>query len=187
MNDIMIDLETWGLVPGCAIRSIGAVVFDMENQQMLGQTFYRNVDKESCLGVDMVVDKGTEEWWERQSMEAQASFLIPYPVNIYAAFDEFTSWFLQNGTTAGAVRVWSHGAGFDLPILRWTAQRLGRKVPWHYQNERDTRTLFMMAKEGDPVFFDQHIKSFSQGVNHHALDDAITQAKQVCMGWASII
>ena len=28
MSDVMLDLETWGTRPGCAIRSIGACVFN---------------------------------------------------------------------------------------------------------------------------------------------------------------
>jgi hypothetical protein len=85
----------------------------------------------------------------------------------------------------GGTRVWSHGAGFDLPILHDVFRRLGEHAPWHYRNERDTRTLFMMFQKRNPESF-MHLMRLSVGVAHHALDDAETQVNQVKVAFSSL-
>lgn len=42
MNNVMLDLETFGTQPGSVIRSIGAVVFDPFSDK-LGKEFYVNM------------------------------------------------------------------------------------------------------------------------------------------------
>ncbi len=61
MNHLMLDLETWGTAPGSALRSIGAVFFDLDGKT--GETFYRNIDKQSCLDAGLKIDPATVSWW----------------------------------------------------------------------------------------------------------------------------
>jgi hypothetical protein len=185
MGDIMIDLETWGLIPGCAIRSIGAVAFEigLESQEITGKTFYCNVDDKSCLLWGLQIEPETQRWWEAQSAEAKAAFSDSEPQELAHALQSFVFWVSQNSNSS--TRIWSHGAGFDLPILHVAGSKTGVKMPWGYRNERDTRTLFMMANQADPDYFRQ-IMSFKTGVHHHSLDDAVTQSVQVSRAYASI-
>ena len=45
-QDVMVDLETWGTKPGCAIISIGAVSFGPDG---LGEEFYTALDRDCFL------------------------------------------------------------------------------------------------------------------------------------------
>jgi hypothetical protein len=81
----------------------------------------------------------------------------------------FEEWFHSVPEVAG---VWANGASFDFPVYSSLADRAGRKKPWHYRIERDTRTLFWLAG-GKPDIFDEQL------TKHEALSDCIYQVKQV--------
>lgn len=181
MTHVMIDLETLGLLPGCAILSIGAIQFDLDADKV-GDSFYINVSRESCLHYGLWVDPQTEAWWASQSQEAKDALENPEPVNLSNALLRFAEW-LTMMAAAGPVSVWSHGAGFDLPILHIAAAKVQQKMPWGYRNERDTRTLFMVAAKQNEIKFQSDIAPFKVGVHHNALDDAVTQARQIQMSW----
>lgn len=176
-TDIVIDLETWSLRPTAAIRSIGAVAFNIESDEGMPfqyATYYQNV--RDSLGHR---DPGTEKWWSQQSKEAQEAFLHSVDglhIGLLHLVEFVTAW-----SDTANVRVWSNGAGFDLPILRSACghlkDRLGIAIelPWSYKNERDTRTLYWLAG-GVPY-------GHMSGVKHHALDDALYEAARLNNAW----
>lgn len=83
------------------------------------------------------------------------------------------------------IRIWSHGAAFDPPILAAAYAAVGLPVPWHYRAPRDTRTLFDLAGISDHSgWLDQYPGPLA--VPHHALDDAICQARAVVAAYARI-
>jgi hypothetical protein len=167
---VMLDLETWGLEPGCAIRSIGAVVFDPRSSSTgLEPTFYRNVTDESNRSARLTADPKTQAWWNEQSDAARAPLLVNQ-ITLRQAMVDFTKWWLASG----AVTVWSHGANFDEPIFRYAAKRVGFDVPWHYREVRDTRTLFWLTG-----FNEKSVQLLLGGVEHNALDDALQQVVAV--------
>lgn len=173
MRHVMFDLETFGTRAGCALRSIGAVQFDPSSQK-LGQKFYVNVEKQSCLDVGMHVDPGTERWWSQQSQQAQDSLMVdPKPVG--EAVEQFHRWW----RVVGGEFVWSQGANFDEPIYVETCRLIGRKPPWKFYNTRCTRTAYGVADFN--VFAVKR-----QGTYHNALDDAIHQARCVQASYAKI-
>jgi hypothetical protein len=165
MTHVMIDLETWGLRPGDAIRSIGAVAFDPHDPRGgRGTTFYANVTLESCQVNGLKVDPLTVNWWRDQSHEARAALGVDQkPLREVA--DAFNLWWAQQGGTC----VWSHGAAFDLPIWQAASEAVQTAVPWDYRLIRDTRTLYVAAG------FDVRTVS-PVGTAHNALDDACFQA-----------
>lgn len=61
LNHCMLDLETFGTKPGSVIRSIGAVMFDLDGRT--GPEFYRNIDEESCVKAGLTYDPSTVSWW----------------------------------------------------------------------------------------------------------------------------
>lgn len=164
MTHIMLDLETWGTRPGCAIRSVGAVIFDPRARVLNGEEFYANVDGESCLRAGLTLDLGTAEWWEEQSVEARAH-LKQDPLPLEEVLHRFTA-FAGEGAP---VYIWGHGASFDPPILEEAYRRFFLPAPWAFWNIRDTRTAYDMAGVS--------LGSFPrQGDHHNALDDAKHQA-----------
>ena len=166
MVDIMLDLETWGTRPGCAIRSVGAVAFDRRGGD-LGGEFYRNVDTWSCLDAGLRVDPKTRAWWRQQSDEARAA-LEADKVELLIVATGFHDWLAKHGTPC----VWSQGASFDLPIWEAAALAVGIAVPWRFWNHRDTRTAYDLAGL-------DHRALPRGGVAHSALDDAKHQARLV--------
>jgi hypothetical protein len=212
--DIMLNLKTWGNTPGCDIRSIGACVFDPQVgsvpawdeddhcQTQPDKVFYIACDNpvqtvdggeygEFVMGskYPLTRDPQTVQWWSEQSDEAQAAFADP--VDLREALKRFTSWLVNlmpeapTGDYLTNLRLWSHGSHFDPPILAAAYAACGLSVPWHYRAPRDTRTIFDAAGIADhSAWLAEHPGPL--GVAHHALDDAICQARAVCGAMAGI-
>lgn len=129
-------------------------------------------------------DPKTAEWWSSQSKAARAAFTSPFPLNV--ALNAFANWLKRIiEEDGGPVRIWSHGAAFDGPILEAAYIAIGGKAPWHYRSLRDTRTLFDAAGIIDHSEF---LKLYPgpMGIPHHALDDAVSQALAVNVAWRRI-
>lgn len=160
---IMLDLETWGTSPGSALRSIGAVVFDITTKTF-GATFYRNIDKDSCVINGLTVDPQTVEWWARQS-RAAAHALETDQKLLIEVVREFHDWF----RSAGGKYIWCHGANFDEPLWTAAARAVDQTVPWKFWDVRCTRTVYAIA-DFDPRSVPRN------GTFHNALDDAAYQS-----------
>lgn len=86
------------------------------------------------------------------------------------------------------LRLWTHGPGFDPPILEAAFHACGLPVPWFYRAPRDTRTLFDAAgidPEADGSYR-TFMSQYNTGTAHNALDDAIAQARCICAATARI-
>lgn len=164
--NVMKDMETWGTYPGCAIRSIGAVMFDPYGGDC-GEEFYMNITDESCEEAGLVKMPSTVEWWSRQSAEAQV-VLLKDQRPLREAGAAFNAWFRKNR----GIFVWSQGAAFDQPLWDVAMRAVGLSVPWKFWDSRCTRTAYDMGR------FNNKSVRFS-GVPHYALDDAKHQV--VCV------
>lgn len=164
MTHVMLDLETLGTAPGCAVLSIGAVAFDPQRGTM-GSEFYSVIDLKSCLDAGLKIEAGTWTWWMGQGDAARAAVTKPGEV-LAGVLTGFSRWF---GHSNG-VEIWCHGANFDEPILAAAYRACGITVPWKYWSARDTRTLFAL--------FDIKVDR-ADGTHHHALDDSKAQARKV--------
>lgn len=159
MTHAMIDLETFGTKPGCAILSIGAVLFDPCGNSV-GDDFYRTIDLASSMMAGFTINPETLQWWkEKEPPAKEALSLKTQPV--LEVLTEFAVWCNLHKVE----QVWCQGATFDAPILQEAFEMLDLKTPWKYVNVRDTRTIY------DICGFDQ--KSIPRkGTYHNALDDA---------------
>jgi hypothetical protein len=166
----MIDLETLGSTPGCAILSIGAVVFypragtsDFHPlKETLGPKFYKVISLQSNLEVDLKIDQDSFYWWLAQSEQARKA-LTENPCHLLTALLEFQDWLPKESF------LWSHGTSFDLAVLATAYRAFGLNRPWAFRDERDTRTLLAQAD----------MKMPSTENSHHALQDARSQAETV--------
>jgi hypothetical protein len=166
---IMLDLETGGTAPGCAIFSIGAVAFDFDGRS-LGPTYYANITRDSCMVLGLVCEPATMAWW-MEHPEAEAA-LADNQIPLDEALALFAEFIAQHG--AAEVCVWSHGAGFDIPIIELAMRATGTVIPWKFRNARDTRTMLWLAEQrGIDVPVDR------QGLRHQALDDAQTMTLRI--------
>jgi hypothetical protein len=172
----MLDLETWGTRPGCAIRSIGAVLFDFAAvRRQLGPGFYANVIRHSCESYGLTVDPKVEAWWAEKDVAAQAALEEPPLFSLPHALLALLRFIEENGD-ADQLSVWSHGATFDIPIITHAieAMGVGLIVPWDFRRCRDTRTMIWLSSERGINIGLERV-----GTQHHALDDAKTRALQM--------
>jgi hypothetical protein len=175
MHNVMLDLETFGVRPGCVIRSIGAVEFEIDGA--IGDTFYRNIEPHSCEVAGLTVDPETRAWWSRQPGDVQA-ILKKDQKPLRDVANDFYKWFGSVGPH-DKTRVWSHGAAFDSVLWQAAAEAVGSAVPWSYWNIRDDRTVHELAA------FDIR-DVFRDGNAHSALDDALFQVRCLAAAWRRI-
>jgi hypothetical protein len=174
--DIMLDLETLGTKPGCAVLSIGAKVFDpyadgTQPPVPPRQPFYRNIDLFTSLMVGLTVDEGTLTWWRKQDKAAQDA-LFPSKVSPLDAIGDFIHW-LNNlyPMTNVNINIWAKSPGFDCHVLEHVANLVELPLPWDFRNFRDVRTI--VAASG---IDEKSITATGTGrVHHNALDDCDVQ------------
>ena len=165
--NVMIDLETLGVNPGCAIMSIGAVAFD--EADVFTETFNRMISFQSCRAVGLIVERGTRNWWRSQPDRTLYDQVVADGggVDLPDVLTRFNSWFTAVAPVE-QVLIWSNGAAFDLPILNVAYRACGfRSPPWEPFSDRCYRTLKNLRPE---------IRMERTGEHHNALDDAKSQA-----------
>lgn len=175
MTHIMLDLETWGKVPGSDIRSIGAVVFDPVH----GYTAIPCGDENNDVKSFYIE---TIEWWNDQTPEAQTAFANP--VDLREACLQFAIWLesvnpvkpvprYPDEVNGPEIRIWANDPHFDVSILDAVFRAVGLPVPWHYRSPRSMKTITEAAGMTSADYS-------NYGTAHNALDDAIAQAMTVC-------
>lgn len=171
-HNVMLDLETLGTKPGCAILSIGASNFQIPSG-FPSWFFQAAITVESQDEVMDVADPDTIRWWSEQSSEAQhAAFSNPFAIPIATALEDFNIHIAAiKQTPEDRVLIWGKGATFDEPILREAMIRFDITPAWEFRDSMCFRTL---AKLGQ--FLDIAEPPFT-GVKHNALADACHQAK----------
>lgn len=172
--DAMIDLETWGTRPGCAIRSVGVVTFDLWRPSDSVEQFYKNISDSHCEAAGLKKEQGTVDWWARQSPQAQTALLLDQRplLDVVQQLEMFLS-------RHHVKCIWSQGANFDVVLWEVACRAVGREAPWRFFNCRDTRTLYDAAGL-DP-------RSVTRaGTYHNALDDAEHQVECVRRAWAML-
>jgi len=163
--DVMIDLETLDVTPGCVILTIGAVKFDPHGTGHTEEYDVRpSVDDQCALG--RIVNDDTIAWWSRQNAAAkEEAFTEQGRISFNDAILGLQK-FCWNQRA-----VWAHGSCFDIVIVENAMRQLGINVPWNFWSVRDTRTLFEVA----------NVRTADDGLatSHRAVDDAARQALTV--------
>jgi len=159
-TNLMVDLETLGTRPGCAILSIAAVPFaspyDLE-------PFYVKIDSTTCTEAGFHVDDATIAWWEKQSKEAYDE-AFSGTMDILVALAAFADYCAALPFTP---LVWGNGANFDNAILGEAYRLVAMKQPWRYTDDRCYRTLKALYPQ---------IPYAKPVIAHNALHDAKAQA-----------
>lgn len=164
MQDVMLDLETFGNRPGSVIVAIGAVKMDLAGG-VLGDTFYRVIDPADAQSHGLTIDAATVAWWLGQSDAARMAISAPGGwVKLPSALGDFAELIGKDA------RVWGNGADFDNALLAAAYHACGTSPPWRHWNSRCYRTL----KSLFPA-----VKLDRAGTHHNALDDAISQAEHL--------
>jgi hypothetical protein len=176
MNNIMLDIETYGTCPSPVILSIGAVQFDITTGE-IGEQFNMVVDLDSYKDTDeFQQDDSTVQWWSEQSEEARARLfgddVIKYPLK--TVLEEFTKFYERcvDVVDDKFCHVWGNGSEFDISHTASAYHHMELKTPWPYYAACDCRTLTMLTKG----FVDRKDFTF-EGVEHDAIDDCKYQIR----------
>jgi hypothetical protein len=174
MNDVMVDLETLGTVPGSVILSIGAVAFD--EMEVAAEGFYVPIRRVDCELAGLSTSSETLAWWEKQTPEARKVLADPTGVSLAEALNSFNDYLEQFGDT---VSIWGDGANFDNPLLAVAYDKASIRPAYKFWNERCYRTVKNQYPD---------VKLARTGTHHNALDDARCQAEhlvRICQtrGW----
>lgn len=164
-RNVMVDLETLGVRPGCAVLSIGAVAFSSRGAAR--RTFYRVVSRNSCASLGLAEEPATLKWWEGQGAAAREVFALaglPKALPLHCALAQFRKYL---ASVCSEPLIWGNGADFDKPILEAAYAAIGEGPPWRPYSGRCYRTL---------KNFEPGLLAVKMGTAHNALDDAITQA-----------
>ena len=172
-TDLMFDAETFSVNSNAGMISIGAVLFNVAKGIEDRQEFKMNINLQEIIDNPRFhVSSSTLAWWITQNSKAfEAATTCPHP--LYNVLFDFNEW-LRAYTRPGKyekqdVRIWSNGAGSDLPWLRNAYETLKLDTPWLFYNERCYRTVKAMSQVQ------------MQRVNDHdALSDARNQAHHLC-------
>lgn len=155
---VMVDLETLGTQPGCAILQIGAV-------RSNGDTFSAHIDWRSSERVGLRIEVDTLAWWGRHpaAWARQVAIQKESAHDIRDALGDFAEWLGEAG------EIWGNPARFDLAILEAAYRACSLATPWAWRDERDFRTVCQLndvvTREYPPA-----------ELAHDALEDALSQA-----------
>lgn len=177
----MLDLETMDTKVTSIVLSIAAIAFDPQTGKHLKPVFYKKIDIDS-FPPGFTLSGETLKWWMEQSDEARTEAFCGYDrVNIKEAMEDFIKWCLNvsNGKT---IKIWSHGATFDIPIVTYILEKYKLIVPWKYTNARDTRTFYEIYgvninKIGSSPVEDKMLPA------HHPLADCARQIEGIRIGF----
>jgi hypothetical protein len=162
MKQVMLDIETLGREPGCAVMSIGAVKFGPDG---LGEEFYRTISLESCALHELTVETDTLSWCQLEQGPAALKELNG-DSRLEVALTAFIRFY------GDADEVWANSPSFDCEIMEAAYEAAGLKEPWEYYEERDHRTLRELPQASS------HEEMEDEGTDHNALDYAKYQARQ---------
>lgn len=157
--EVMIDLETTGMKPGCHILQIGACAFGPA-ATFLEKKFF--IGSASATDERFLADRRTLGWWSTQPKHIKEEVFSSQD-KIEMALNDFSNYL-------GAFpyfRVWGNAASFDLKILEAAYEICGIPLPWSYRSEMCYRTLKHLYP---------NIPYKKPARAHIALEDAIAQA-----------
>ena len=151
-TDIIIDFESLGYAPECAVINLASVPFvnDPNNpptfKELCDRAFYVKFDIPSQRGI-RVFDKPVIEWWKSQSVEAQEQ-LKPNgtEVSISEGLDRFYDFLDANNVKPRFSQMWARGDVFDVPLLinllreKHRTRDTNMVEPVRFWNTRDVRT-----------------------------------------------
>ena len=108
----MLDLESLGTRPDCAILTLGAVKFDPFAPDAFGDSLYLRIDVDEQLALGREVQQDTLTWWSNQAEDVREEALGEgNRVSLESMYRQL------NKFTVGVENIWCQGPAFDIVIL----------------------------------------------------------------------
>lgn len=163
-NHICVDVETLSTKPNAIIVTIAAVKFNLNSDNI--ETFSVNINPRSSKNFGLHISQDTLDWWRKQNPEAVNAWQHSQ-IGLEDGLDQFSAF-----CNTSDMLYWSNGTHFDFPILESSYDATNKKVPWKYWNVHELRTAYLLG-DLDPK------KEERVGVYHNAVDDCLTQIKNL--------
>ena len=181
-TDASVDIETLSLKPNAVILSIAAVAFDprasmqtheeVKNGAGNDSVFFArpNIDQQLARGHE--ISSSTLQWWSKPALSRARRFTFEDTLvatqSMPVVLRSFCHWCAKLGITT----LWADPAAFDLGCLRFAFMNWDVPAPVSHRNMLDGATLrWLTGEERSPAPF--------IGTEHHAVDDAIHQAREI--------
>lgn len=159
----MIDLETLGTSPDCAVLTIGGVKFNPNAISEPYQPFYYRFNVDEQLERGRTVLDSTLEWWGQQEASVREEALgDENRTPVLEVLQALNKW------CVGVDTIWCQGPAFDIVILEHMYRQYDHHIPWPFWKIRDSRTLFGIMPK-DP-------RKEINFAAHNALEDCKVQA-----------
>jgi len=173
-NHLMIDCETLSLESNAVIATIGAVVFKLDGEVEILDSFYSRLTLNDQTMNGRHISANTFIWWLQQSDEAKNEIYNPLleRLDAYHALVSLQDFCIEHSIET----IWANGNMADCIWLRSIFKDFDLKYPVTFRNDLDFRTAKVLTETKRPNYKFKWPKS---GVKHNALDDAKNQA--ICL------
>ena len=162
MKEMMIDIETLGLKPGCIVVEIAFVMFDLKTGLCaFPNTYLLSIREQRVMG--LTSDDETWDWWQKRG--GLPTGALASPIDVLGILGQFYEEHQPQ-------RIWARGADFDFPILRALFEAYLLECPWPYYQQCDQRTLTQLAQSTSP--------------SHRALADCHRQIRHLSCALADL-
>ena len=175
--DIMLDMETCGIVDTSAILEIALIPFCLEGGEPKDGGWHAVIDMASCYFAGMTFEKNTQEWWVNQSAELKAYHTRDEGMFVNEAIRDLYNW-MRPLNEAYEIHLWCRGLNFDIPKLENCFRKFLHleEMPYPWWCLEDARTYcraFGIHKTDVPF----------EGTMHSAYNDCLNQIKLVQMAF----
>jgi hypothetical protein len=196
--ELMIDIETLGLIQGSPVVTIGAVLFDIyssdSSEELLRRSLLIRFDISDAIKHcnKTAIDGGTIRWWFEQSDAAIKALVTgdEPAVSMQEGLNQLWRYCHERGSFVAkeffdgicdlprTCRYWAKDPDFDMQLLRhyYEGTELSGQAPWKFWECRSVRTVQDLAW---PNGSDDRPTFEIPGVAHDARWDAIQQAMTV--------
>ena len=165
-DNLMIDIETLGDLPGSAMLNVAAVPFNFNGD--IGPEFMASITMESALKIGGTTNS-TLIWWLEKDPALLLKTLLEGNISTLEALESLHGFVTENCNEH--VKVWANGPDFDLKILEDKIVKCDLYKWWLPWNQRCVRTI----KSIDLTL----AKSFVNLEKHNPVEDCKVQIKQV--------
>lgn len=163
--DVMIDIESLGLVAGDAILKIAVLEFSFTDSPVhRGDTLELTIDLNSSVKEGFKIDPDTLRWWLITNADQLKGLVTEEAITAEESMEVLVDWFYKRTPRY----VWANSPAMDLAMIKGYCKTLGWDAPWQYTQERDVRTIAGLApeiKEAEKIV----------GAEHDPVYDAIYQ------------
>lgn len=168
----MIDIETLGRTPGCAIIQIAAVPFNINTGKISKDIFKMSIGKGPQLKNGFTSCPNTIKWWNKENKKLFEE--LSSSKNHYVLVGRKFQQYFRSLIGHQKIRVWGNSNRFDLGIIEgWYQKSIGNTTfqPfWNTWLENDCKTLTNLKPliKKNMTFI---------GTKHNAIDDCKHQIK----------